>query len=74
MKAVAVTEFGGPEKLALIDAARPEAAIPLYERFIAQLRARGLRVETGEFGAMMQVEIHNDGPVTLVLERAASGS
>ena len=53
-----------------IDAARPEVAIPLYERFVAVLRAKGLRVETGEFGAMMQVEIHNDGPVTLVLERA----
>jgi len=53
-----------------IDAARPEVAIPLYERFIALLRGKGLRVETGEFGAMMQVEIHNDGPVTLVLERA----
>ena len=52
-----------------IDAARPEVAIPLYERFITQLRAKGLPVETGEFGAMMQVEIHNDGPVTLVLER-----
>lgn len=52
-----------------IDAARPEMAIPLYERFVAQLRARGFRVETGEFGAMMQVEIHNDGPVTLILER-----
>ena len=52
-----------------IDAARPELAIPMYERFIAQLRGRGLKVETGEFGAMMQVEIHNDGPVTLILER-----
>jgi D-tyrosyl-tRNA(Tyr) deacylase len=52
-----------------IDAARPEVAIPLYERFIDQLRARGLEVETGEFGAMMDVEIHNDGPVTLVLQR-----
>lgn len=52
-----------------IVAARPEVAIPLYERFIDQLRARGLRVETGKFGAMMEVEIHNDGPVTLVLER-----
>jgi D-tyrosyl-tRNA(Tyr) deacylase len=52
-----------------IDAARPEVAIPLYERFVVQLQARGLRVETGEFGAMMQVEIHNDGPVTLILER-----
>jgi D-tyrosyl-tRNA(Tyr) deacylase len=56
-----------------IDAARPEAAIPLYERFMAQLRARGLRVESGEFGAMMEVEIHNDGPVTLVLEKEATG-
>jgi D-tyrosyl-tRNA(Tyr) deacylase len=52
-----------------IDAARPEVAIPLYERFTSQLRQQGLRVETGEFGAMMQVEIHNDGPVTLLLER-----
>ena len=54
----------------LIDAARPETAIPLYERFIAALRARGLETATGEFGADMQVEIHNDGPVTLTLERA----
>lgn len=51
-----------------IDAARPEVAIPLYERFIALLRERGLHVETGEFGAMMQVELINDGPVTLPLE------
>jgi D-tyrosyl-tRNA(Tyr) deacylase len=54
-----------------IDAARPEVAIPLYERFLAELRLRGLRVETGEFGADMQVEIHNDGPVTILLERTA---
>jgi len=52
-----------------IDAARPELAIPLYERFVQQLRAAGLRVETGEFGAMMDVELVNDGPVTLWLER-----
>jgi D-tyrosyl-tRNA(Tyr) deacylase len=52
-----------------IDAARPEQAIPLYERFIALLRARGIPVETGEFGAMMDVELVNDGPVTLWLER-----
>ena len=51
-----------------IDAARPEIAIPLYERFIALLRERHLHVETGEFGAMMQVELINDGPVTLSLE------
>ena len=53
-----------------IDAARPEIAVPLYEGFCEQLRARGLTVATGEFGAMMQVEIHNDGPVTLILERS----
>ena len=52
-----------------IDAARPEVAIPLYERFIAALRGRGLEVATGEFGADMLVEIHNDGPVTLILDR-----
>ena len=52
-----------------IDAARPETAIPLYEAFLAALRARGLEVAAGEFGADMQVEIHNDGPVTLILDR-----
>lgn len=53
-----------------IDAARPDTAIPLYERFVAALRARGLEVATGEFGADMQVAIRNDGPVTLILDRA----
>jgi D-tyrosyl-tRNA(Tyr) deacylase len=53
-----------------IDAARPDAAVPLYERFVAALRTRGLEVATGEFGADMRVEIHNDGPVTLILDRA----
>ena len=52
-----------------IDAARPEHAIPLYERFKSQLRRLGLTVESGEFGAMMDVELVNDGPVTLWLER-----
>lgn len=52
-----------------IDAARPDVAIPLYERFIALLRERGLHVETGEFGAMMDVALVNDGPVTLWLEK-----
>lgn len=55
-----------------IAAARPEEAAPLYEAFIAALRARGLAVETGEFGAAMLVDIQNDGPVTLILERDAS--
>ena len=52
-----------------IDAARPEVAEPLYQSFIAALRDRGVAVETGEFGAMMDVELVNDGPVTLWLER-----
>ena len=52
-----------------IDAARPDEAIPLYERFLAALRAHGMPVSTGEFGAMMDVELVNDGPVTLWLER-----
>lgn len=52
-----------------IDAARPDVAIPLYERFIEMLRNRGIEVQTGEFGAMMDVELVNDGPVTLWLER-----
>ena len=54
-----------------IDAAPPEIAIPLYERFVTMLRAKagGIPVATGEFGAMMDVELVNDGPVTLWLER-----
>ena len=52
-----------------IDAARPELAIPLYESFKTHLRQRGVPVESGEFGAMMDVELVNDGPVTLWLER-----
>lgn len=52
-----------------VDAARPDVAIPLYERFVELLRARSLHVETGEFGADMQVDLVNDGPVTLWLER-----
>ena len=52
-----------------IDAARPELAIPLYENFKTRLREQGLVVESGEFGAMMDVELVNDGPVTLWLER-----
>ena len=51
-----------------IEAARPEKAIPLYENFISLLRQTGSKVETGEFGASMVVEIHNDGPVTIILD------
>lgn len=51
-----------------IDAATPDVAVPIYERFIALLRGHGVPVETGEFGASMAVELINDGPVTLPLE------
>jgi D-tyrosyl-tRNA(Tyr) deacylase len=51
-----------------IDAARPEVAVPLYEHFLQALRTRGLPVETGEFGAMMDVALVNDGPVTLIVD------
>ena len=52
-----------------VEAARPEIAIPLYESFVAALRGTGIRVATGEFGADMKVELVNDGPVTLILEK-----
>ncbi len=55
-----------------IGAARPETAIPLYQQFIAALEARGHRVEQGVFGTDMAVELVNDGPVTLMLEREAA--
>lgn len=51
------------------NAARPEQAEPLVDYFVTQLRERGFTVKTGIFGANMQVEIHNDGPVTMMLER-----
>jgi D-tyrosyl-tRNA(Tyr) deacylase len=50
------------------EAAPPERAEPLYERFCAELRAHGVRVETGVFGAKMDVELVNEGPVTIVLD------
>ncbi len=52
-----------------VDAARPEHAIPLYQRFVGVLRQRGIQTETGEFGATMELELVNDGPVTIWLER-----
>jgi D-aminoacyl-tRNA deacylase len=52
-----------------IDAARPEMAVPLYEAFSNAVRALGVPVATGRFGAMMQVELVNDGPVTLILDQ-----
>src|SRR3981081_4347034 len=58
------TLYGNADKgkrPSFIDAARPEEAIPLYERFLSALRARGLRVESGEFGARLAVALVNDG-------------
>jgi D-tyrosyl-tRNA(Tyr) deacylase len=68
------TLYGNAEKgrrPSFIGAAPPAVAVPLYDAFIAALRNRGIPVATGEFGAHMEVEILNDGPVTLVLERGS---
>jgi D-tyrosyl-tRNA(Tyr) deacylase len=51
-----------------IDAAGPEIAIPLYEAFIDAVKAQGVATATGRFGAMMQVELVNDGPVTVIVD------
>jgi D-tyrosyl-tRNA(Tyr) deacylase len=51
------------------DAALPEVAAPLVERFVELLRSHGVPTQTGKFGADMKVEIHNDGPVTIWLEK-----
>ena len=51
-----------------VHAAEPEVAEKLYELFMQKARDRGVKVESGEFGAIMQVELINDGPVTIVLE------
>lgn len=55
---------------AFVAAAPPEIAIPLYERFVDQLRRTGLTVRTGRFGADMKVSLINDGPVTILLDTA----
>jgi D-tyrosyl-tRNA(Tyr) deacylase len=68
------TLYGNCEKgrrPSFIDAARPEVAEPLYESFVNAVRMQGVPVATGRFGADMQVELVNDGPVTLVLEAPA---
>ncbi len=51
-----------------IEAAPPEIAEPIYKDFVAAMEKLGIKCQTGVFGAMMLVEIHNDGPVTLMLE------
>ena len=57
----------GQNRPSFLHAARPELGRPLLDRFISRLRASGLTVETGSFGAQMTVDLVNDGPVTLVL-------
>ena len=52
-----------------IEAARPEEAIPLYEYFCKQCEERGIEVQKGIFGADMKVELLNDGPVTIIIEK-----
>ena len=51
-----------------LNAARPETAIPLYEKFVSLVRAKGYHVETGEFGAYMAVDSVNNGPFTLIVD------
>ena len=51
-----------------VDAAPPEIAVPLYEAFVNAIKANGIPTATGRFGAMMQVELVNDGPVTLIVD------
>ncbi len=51
------------------EAARPEKAIPLYEFFISEIKKHGIPVATGIFGAKMEVEINNSGPVTILIEK-----
>jgi D-tyrosyl-tRNA(Tyr) deacylase len=52
------------------DSARPNLAETLYDQFVDKLKLSGLKVETGQFGAMMEVKIVNDGPVTLILDKS----
>ncbi len=72
---LAVSQFtlygdsSGGNRPSFIDAARPEDAEPLITRYVERLRVLGVPTETGRFRAEMQVAIHNDGPVTILLER-----
>ncbi len=76
---LAVSQFtlygdaSGGNRPSFIAAARPEQAEPLIEAYVARLRALGVPTATGRFRAEMLVEIHNDGPVTLILEKSPPG-
>ena len=51
-----------------VSAAQPELAVPMYERFIENVRVQGVKVQTGRFGADMLISLKNDGPVTIILD------
>ena len=62
-------DASGGRRPSFIQAARPEVSKPLYELFVSELKRLGIeKVETGEFGAYMDVEIHNDGPTTIIMD------
>jgi D-tyrosyl-tRNA(Tyr) deacylase len=58
----------GQNRPSFIKAARPETAVPLYEKFVSLIEEQGFIVKTGEFGADMKVSLLNDGPVTIILD------
>jgi|SRR5690348_12297478 D-aminoacyl-tRNA deacylase len=63
-----LADTSGGRRPSFIKAAPPEIARPLYEHFISLVRARGVKVETGEFGAHMELALVNDGPVTIIFD------
>jgi D-tyrosyl-tRNA(Tyr) deacylase len=63
-----LADTGGGRRPSFIKAAPPELAVPLYEHFLSLVRIRGLKVETREFGAHMELALVNDGPVTVILD------
>ena len=68
-----LADTGKGNRPSFTDAARPEVARPLYERFCDELAALGVPVGRGSFGALMAVELVNDGPVTIVIDAGGSG-
>ncbi len=63
-----LADLSGGRRPSFIDAAQPDDARHLYEHFVSLVRKSGVKVETGEFGAMMEIELVNDGPVTIILD------
>jgi D-aminoacyl-tRNA deacylase len=63
-----LADTSGGRRPSFIKAAPPELAVPLYEHFLSLVRIRGVKVETGEFGAHMDLALVNDGPVTIILD------